>query len=118
VDTILIEQIEFYAHHGASDEEQTIGHRYAADVELRLDTSKAGRSDALKDTVDYGAVADRVIKVGTSRKFRLLEALAEATADALLRDFPVESVLLTVRKLNPPVPHVVASAGVTIERSL
>jgi 7,8-dihydroneopterin aldolase/epimerase/oxygenase len=116
VDTILIEQLEFYAYHGASDEEQFIGHRYAVDVELGIDISQAGRTDALADTVNYGEVAQRILEIGTSRQFRLLEALAATLAEAILSEFPVESVHLRVRKLHPPMPAIAASVGVVIER--
>ena len=116
MDTILIEKLEFYGYHGASEEEQAIGHRYAADVELGFDTAPAGRSDALWDTVNYAAVAQRILEIGTSRQFRLLEALAAALVEAILAEFPVESVRLTVRKPHPPLPAIAASVGVTIER--
>ena len=116
MDTILIEQIEFYGYHGASDEEQTIGHRYSVDAELWLDTSIAGSRDSLDDTADYGKVVEQIVEIGTKRKFRLVEALAATIAASLLEQFDIEGVRLTVRKLNPPVPAVVASAGVIIER--
>ena len=116
MDTIFIEQIEFYAYHGASDEEQTIGHRYAVDAEIEVDARKAGRSDDLADTVNYAEVARRIVDVGTSRQFRLLEALAAAMADAILGEFPVYRVRLRLEKLHPPMPVIAASVGIEIER--
>ena len=116
MDTIQISQLEFYGYHGASDEEQAIGHRYAVDVELSFDTTKAGASDALSDTVNYADVAQRILEIGTSRQFRLLEALAAALSDAILAEFPVELVRLTVHKLHPPMPAIANSVGVSIER--
>ena len=68
MDIIFIDSIEFYAYHGASDEEQSVGHRYAVDAELRVDTSAAGRSDSLGDTVNYAAVAKRIVEIGTSER--------------------------------------------------
>lgn len=116
MDTILIEQIEFYAYHGASDEEQAIGHRYAVDAKLGFDTRSAGASDRLDDTVNYSHVARRIAEIGTNRQFRLLEALASVIADAILSEFPVESIQLTIRKLHPPMSTIAAAVGVTIER--
>ena len=117
MDTIRVEQIEFYAYHGASDEEQTIGHRYAVDVELRLDTSVAGRTDDLGDTVNYAEVTQRIVEIGSTHRYRLLEALASKLADAILSEFAVDSVRLSVKKLHPPMPAIANSVGVTIERS-
>ena len=116
MDTILIEQLEFYAYHGASDEEQTVGHRYAVDVELGVDTSIAGRTDSLSDTVNYAKVTHRIVEIGTSSQFRLLEALAAALTNAILNEFPGDAVRLRVRKLHPPMAAIAASVGVTIER--
>ncbi len=117
MDTIFIDSIEFYGYHGASDEEQTVGHRYAVDVALRTDTRTAGQSDCLEDTVNYAKVAKRVVEVGVTEQFRLVEALAERIAAILLGEFPVESVRLRVRKIRPPMNVIAASVGVEIERA-
>jgi dihydroneopterin aldolase len=116
LDTIFVEQIEFYGYHGASDEEQSVGHRYAVDIELRFDTRAAGLSDDLEDTVNYSKVAKRVVTVGTTEQFRLLEALAERTAAVILEEFPVQSVKLRVRKIRPPMNAIATAVGVEIER--
>jgi len=116
LDTIFIEQIEFYGYHGASDEEQSVGHRYAVDMELRVDLHIPGRTDRLEDTVNYSRVAKRVAAIGSSEQFRLLEALAARLANAILEEFPVESVRLRVRKIRPPMNVIASAVGVEIER--
>lgn len=117
MDCIFVESIEFYAYHGASDEEQSVGHRYAVNVRLSADVSKAGESDNLLDTVNYAAVAARIVEIGTRRQFRLLEALAERMAQALLEEYPIESVEIEVRKLHPPMNVIASAVGVRISRS-
>jgi dihydroneopterin aldolase len=116
LDTIFIECIEFYGYHGASDEEQSVGHRYAVDAEMRFDTRKAGGSDSLRDTVNYSTVAKRVVAIGTHEQHRLLESLAARLAEVILAEFPVESVRLRVRKIRPPMNVIAAAVGVEIER--
>jgi 7,8-dihydroneopterin aldolase/epimerase/oxygenase len=116
LDTIFVEHIEFYGYHGASDEEQSVGHRYAVDVELRVDTRKAGATDNLEDTVNYSSVSKRLVSVGTSEQFRLIEALANRMAKVVLDEFPVESVKLRVKKVRPPMNAIAAAVGVEIER--
>ena len=116
-DTILINGLEFYGYHGASDQEQTVGHRYYVDVRLGVDISAACRSDRLADTVSYSRVARRLIELGTQRQFRLLEALAAHMADVIFEEFAaVESVQLRVQKMCPPMNAIVASVGVEIHR--
>lgn len=116
MDTILIDQLEFYAYHGASDEEQAIGHRYAVDVEIGFDTSRAGETDDLTDTINYSRVAKRIVEIGTTQQFRLLEALAASMADAVMAEFPAQTLWLKVQKLHPPMPVIAKSVGVIIER--
>ena len=58
-----------------------------------------------------------VAQVVTGERHRLLERLATRIADDVLAlDDRLTSVTVTVRKLRPPVPVDLASAGVTITR--
>lgn len=117
-DSILITGLEFYAYHGASDQEQTVGHRYQVDVRLTVDTRLAGGSDRLTDTVNYSRVAKRLLEVGTQEQYRLLEALAARMVAAVFADFPaVEGITLQVRKMVPPMNAILASVGVEITRN-
>lgn len=116
-DTILINGLEFYAYHGASDQEQTVGHRYVVHVRLGVDTNQAACSDLLSETVSYSRVARRIVEIGTQERFRLLEALAARLAAAVLDEFPpVFSITLRVEKIFPPMNAIVASVGVEITR--
>ena len=117
-DKIIIRGLEFYGYHGASDQEQSVGHRYFVDVELVVDTRTAGRTDRLSDTVSYSKVARRLIEVGTQRQFRLLEALAAHMIQVVLDEFePVHSIQLRLQKMCPPMNAIVASVGVEIMRT-
>jgi dihydroneopterin aldolase len=118
LDTIVIKGLEFYGYHGASDQEQSVGHRYFVDVNLGVDTRTAGVSDRLSDTVSYSKVGRRLIEVGTQRQFRLLEALAAHMVQLVFDEFAlVQSVRLTVQKMCPPMNAIVASVGVEITRT-
>lgn len=117
MDTIFVEAIEFYGYHGASDEEQSVGHRYSVDVELRFDTRRAGETDDLHDTINYSAVAKSIVRTGTSVQCRLLERLAARMAQNLLEEFPTDWVRVRVRKPRPPMNVIAEAAGVQIERS-
>jgi dihydroneopterin aldolase len=116
-DRILLQGLTFFGHHGVADVEQAVGGRYRLDVALTLDLAEAGASDALADTVDYAEVARVAVAVGTGRRFRLLEALAEAVAAALLERFPADGVRVRVTKAQPPLAEIgVGAAAVEIER--
>jgi dihydroneopterin aldolase len=115
-DTILIEGITFHAYHGASDEEQAVGHRYSVDVVLEYDIRPASQSDDLSQTINYSAVAKRVLAIGTENRFRLIETLAERIAADILQNFPASAVEVTVRKLLPPMKVPAQATGVRIRR--
>ncbi len=103
--------------HGALPEEQHQVQPFEVDLDLTADLSAAGGSDALDDTVDYGAVAATVQQVVGRERHRLLERLATRIADDVLALDPrIASVTVTVRKLRPPVPVDLTSAGVTMTR--
>jgi dihydroneopterin aldolase len=87
------------------------------DVDLVVDLAAAGASDALADTVDYGAVCDAVAAAVRAGHVDLLERLASRIADTVLAVDPrIAAVDLAVRKLRPPVPHDLATSGVRIVR--
>jgi dihydroneopterin aldolase len=118
MDTILIEGLEFYGFHGVPDAEQTIGHRYLVDLRFKIDTRKAALTDRVADTVDYADVAAVLLDVGREERFRLIEALAQRMADALLMRFPsIVSVALRLRKPLPPMNAIAAAVGIEIVRS-
>ncbi len=117
-DRIEIRELRVVGRHGVLPEEQERGQPFALDIVAWLDTEAAQRSDALADTVDYGALAQTAADVVAARSFQLLEALAGRLADALLITDPrLEAVEVTVRKLRPPLPLDVGSTGVRVRRS-
>ena len=102
---------------GVLPEERTRAQPLELDVDLAVDMAAAGASDALDDTVDYGAVCDTLAAVVAELRPELLEGLAVALAEAVLAlDGRIAQVDLSVRKLRPPVPHALTSSGVRVTR--
>jgi dihydroneopterin aldolase len=118
--------------HGILEEERSRAQPFEIDLDVEMDLAPAGSSDDLAQTVDYGALAELAVSVVAGPSVGLLERLAEMIASAVLA-WPAErpsgsgdehtsgtgrvvSVVVSVRKLRPPVPVQMASAGVTIRR--
>ncbi|HZS34035.1 MAG TPA: dihydroneopterin aldolase [Methylomirabilota bacterium] len=116
-DILLVEDIRFYGHHGVTPAEQEVGAWFAVDVELALDLTPAALSDDLGATIDYGRVVRHVVGTATGERVRLLERLAGLLCEALLREFPVREVTVTVRKVTAPVAGIPAVPGVRMTRS-
>jgi len=116
-DRIELRGLRVAAVVGVLPHERTAAQPLELDLDLHVDTSAAGRSDDLTDTVDYGAVCAAVEAVVTESRCQLLEALAEQVADAAFTvDARIEAVTVAVAKLRPPVPQLLASSGVRITR--
>ena len=101
---------------GVLQEEQSRAQPLEVDLDVVLDLVGAGTSDALDETVDYGAICSIVERVITTERFDLLERLAERIAEVSLADDRVDEVIVSVRKLRPPVPQQLATSGVRITR--
>jgi dihydroneopterin aldolase len=115
-DTIELRRLVAVGYCGMLPEEQQRPQPLEIDLDIRADLGPAGTTDHVDDTVDYGAVCDIVERVVRTERFALLERLAARLAEVVLRDERVESVTVAVRKLRPPVPHHLATAGVRITR--
>ena len=102
---------------GALPEERDRAQPLELDVDVEADLAPAGASDALDDTVDYGALCATIERVVTGERFTLLERLATRVADEVLADGRVRGVTVAVRKLRPPVPQQLATSGVRITRT-
>jgi dihydroneopterin aldolase len=117
-DRILIRGLEVFARHGVLPEEQRLGQRFALDITAHLDLRPAGESDDYTKTVGYDAMALLVIETFTAKRYALIEAAAEAAAQAVLARFPaVETIEVEVRKPAAPIDAVFDCVGVRIARS-
>jgi dihydroneopterin aldolase len=117
-DRIELRGLRLVGRVGVLDLERAQGQPLEIDLDLAVDLRAAGASDDLGDTVDYGAVCDRVLATVGERHVDLLEHLASRVAEAVLKhDDRITAVTVAVRKLRPPVPADLATSGVRIVRT-
>lgn len=116
-DRMLVERIAVFAHHGVLPEEERIGQRFMVSLAARLDLAPAGRSDDLARSVNYAELVDLAVRVATGRRFRLIEALAEAIAAEVLAAFPpIEEITVRIDKPSAPVSAITDGIAVEITR--
>ncbi|MGK2959465.1 MAG: dihydroneopterin aldolase [Acidimicrobiales bacterium] len=102
---------------GVLPEEHDRAQPLEIDLDVGLDLSPAASTDDLAQTVDYGALCDAVIEAVEVGHCALLEHLAHRVAEvALAQDVRVSWVMVALRKLRPPVPHDLGTAGVRVTR--
>jgi dihydroneopterin aldolase len=112
---IEIQGLELRGFHGALPEEKKRGQRFLFDVNVVAHDAGV-RSDQLPDTVDYTQVVACVREVCDDHRFNLIEALAAATADALIERFPISRVRVRVRKPEVRLEAPAEYTAATIER--
>jgi dihydroneopterin aldolase len=116
-DRILLQGMVFYGYHGVNPQEKELGQSFVVDVELEVDLTVPGRSDDLKDTVDYSQVYQVAKEMVEGASRNLLESVADGLAQELLNRFSPDGV--TVRVVKPDTPirgAVMAGASVEVHR--
>ncbi|CAM3691961.1 dihydroneopterin aldolase [Marinicrinis lubricantis] len=114
MDKIVLSQMRFYGYHGVFPEETKLGQRFMVDVKLFLDLTSAGRTDRLEETVNYASVTETIRGIVEGKPFKLIEALAERIAAAVLGEYEIIQAI-TVRVLKPDPPFDIHFQGVSVE---
>ncbi|QSJ15161.1 dihydroneopterin aldolase [Nostoc sp. UHCC 0702] len=118
MDCIHLTGIRCYGYTGYLHEEQVLGQWFEVDVKLWLDISKAAKTDAIEDTLDYRSVISLIQNLVKTSKFALLERLVGAIADAILTECDrVTQVQLTLSKPAAPIPDFGGKISIEITRS-
>ena len=113
---ISIVDLEVFYRVGVPDAERAAPQRLQLTVEMEFDFSAAARSDEIVETLDYNAVACRLLKFGEGRKWKLIEKLATDIANTVLIEFKPAAVTVEVKKfILPETRHV--SVSLTKRRS-
>ncbi len=114
---IRLKNMQFYGFHGVDESEKHLGGRFEVDVEMHLSLKVACESDDLKDTVNYEAIYKTVDHCVKKDKFYLIEALANSIAKEIIKNHPIDTIMIRVRKPHAPVKGVLDTIEVEIERA-
>jgi dihydroneopterin aldolase len=115
-DRILLRGMRFEGSHGVGDDERAFPQEIEVDLEVETDLARAGASDDLAATIDYGPLIHLCRSVVEERSFHLLEGIAEALASAVIGATLADAVTVRVRKLAVPVDADLDFAQVEIRR--
>ena len=115
MDRILIRDLLVRGIVGVNEEERRERQDVLLNVEMWVDTRAAAASDDLSQSVNYRAVAKRLIAYVESAEPLLVERLAADLAHIVLTEFAVARVRMRVEK--PGALRFARSVGVEIERA-
>lgn len=117
MDQIKITNLKVFAHHGVFLEETRDGQDFFVNAELFLDCRKAGKSDDLEDSINYGEVCHFITKYLQENTFLLIEAAVEHLTESMLLSMPgLEKVKIELCKPNAPIGLPFENVSVTMER--
>ncbi len=112
-DVIELRALRVSAIVGVLAEERDRAQPLEFDLDIERNFEEAAMNDDLSETTDYAAAVGIATSVATHGRFLLLETLAYRVAREILAlDEAIEAVVVAVRKLRPPVPEDLRSAGV------
>ena len=116
-DKIIIKNLEVFAKHGVYPEENSLGQKFIISADIFLDLQRAGKTDELEKTLDYGNVCHVMKSFAEKSMFKLIEAVAENLAEKLLIENPViNKIRLEIKKPWAPVAMHLETVAVEIER--
>jgi dihydroneopterin aldolase len=114
MDIIYLHDLKVDTIIGIFDWERRITQTVIIDLDIQADIRKAARTDAINDTLDYKAVAKRVIEYVGGCDFQLVETLAERIAGIIIEEFSVPWLRVRVNKKGAI--RGASDVGVIIER--
>jgi len=100
MDIIFLQALEVETVIGIYDWERKIKQKVVFDIEMAADIRKSASTDHIDDTLNYKAVAKRIIAFVEESRFQLVETLAEKVAEIVLSEFDVPWVKVTLNKLG------------------
>ncbi|ALG68793.1 dihydroneopterin aldolase [Beggiatoa leptomitoformis] len=96
--------------------ERQVKQTIVLDIEMATDICKAAATDHIEDTLNYKAVAKRIIDFVTHSEFELVETLAERITEIILSEFQVPWVRLQLNKQGAV--RGARDVGIIIERGI
>ena len=104
------------AKHGVYEFEKEKEGIFEVDIYMYLDLKNAMISDDLKDSVDYSKVVDLVKKIFSESDCNLIEYVAGRICEGILEKYPIQKVVIKIRKPHAPIVADLDTVEVEIER--
>jgi len=114
LDIIYLRDLKIDCVIGIWEWERRIKQKIIIDLDMAADVRRAAASDDIQDTLNYKAVAKRLVSFVGDSGFQLVETLAEKVAELVMTEFNVRWVRVRVNKQGAL--RGAGDVGVVIER--
>lgn len=109
---INLKDIVIYAYHGLHNGEEIIGNEFKINLTATFSILH-GDVLSINETVNYASIYE-IIKTKMAIRRQLLESVVCDIANTVMSDYQIiQSVEISIYKLNPPITNFQGSVGVT-----
>jgi 7,8-dihydroneopterin aldolase/epimerase/oxygenase len=116
MDLVSIHDLSVETRIGVTEQERATPRSLTISVDIWTDLTPPGKSDDLRDTIDYHAVTSEIARMVRAMEANLLEYVAEQIASRICAMKGVDGVSVVVTKEAPPMEEDVKAVSVRIER--
>ncbi len=114
-DIITLKSLKFHGYHGYYDEERKEGNHFETDIIAKGDFKQSIRQDHLNKTFNYELAESTARKVFDGEPEKLIESLCFKIGENLFNASPaITELVVSVRKMNPPVNSPAEYAEITM----
>lgn len=112
---IVLEGLEFHAYHGIYPDERSSGNKFEVDISVNTSFEESAFHDELSGTINYEDIY-AIVKTEMEKPSKLLESVAHAIAQKILKTFEAASnAEVAISKFNPPIGGVCKKAKVSVD---
>ena len=97
---IYIKDLVVLGRHGAHPQEKIQPQSFNVSVELTVRSGKSVHSDKLADTIDWSVLRATIEDIVENKTFNLVERLAQAIAEKILKDQRIKKVVVSIDKIE------------------
>ncbi|MDE3126249.1 MAG: dihydroneopterin aldolase [Bacteroidota bacterium] len=113
--SIYLNNVIFWAYHGLYKEEKITGNEFEVNVRVDYVAKEITTFQSIQDTINYVAIF-KIVQNRMEKPTPLLEAIAVDIGQQILAEFSmVEKAIISIKKLNPPIPDFKGSVSVSFE---
>ncbi|GHT43367.1 7,8-dihydroneopterin aldolase [Bacteroidia bacterium] len=107
-----LKEMKFFACHGVTEQERTVGNTYIVDLKIFFNFARATQSDDLNDTVNYAAVYALVEQVMATPSNLIEHVAARILHEVHINFKNIARTEVRVAKQNPPLGGDIKEAAV------
>ena len=109
---VSLKDVKIYAYHGLHNGEEIVGNEFNINLTVNFPLTHSNIS-SINETVNY-ATLYQIVKEKMALRRPLLENVACDITNTIMADFLIiQSVEISIYKLNPPIANFQGSVGVT-----